>query len=91
VSQGWTVSGRDLTDIQSGHVLLLLLSSLLVAVAVGTGCGLVSFLLVEGLLSELAFHEEKSKVSAGRPTFLRATLVARLENMLILGLALCDR
>jgi hypothetical protein len=75
VSQGWTVSGRALTDIQSGQVLAVLLASLGVAV----GWALVSFL--EGLLSGLVFHDEKSNVSLGRPTFLRAALVARLENM----------
>ena len=72
VSHGCTVSGSDLTDIHSDQVLLLLLPALPDA-----GCALVIFL--DGLLS--VFHEEKSNVSLGRPTFLRATLVARLENM----------
>lgn len=80
VSQGWTVSGRDLTDIQSGQALLLL--PLVLLPSLGAGCAFVIFF--DGLLSELVFQEEKSNVSLGRPTFLRATLVARLENMVFL-------
>lgn len=82
VSHGWTVSGRALTDIQSDQVLVLLL--LLASLDVAVGWVLVSFF--EGLASEFDFHE-KSNVSLGRPAFLRATLVARLENMLALAVA----
>src|SRR5689334_20156743 len=50
VSQGWTVSGRDLTDIQSGQalLLLLLLSPLVLLPSLGAGCAFVIFF--DGLL-----------------------------------------
>lgn len=78
-SQGWTVSGRDLTVIQAGHLDEESSSTSSRPGTVPGGAFLVSFL---GLLGSGAVGDEKLRASLLRPNLRMAILVVRAENMI---------
>lgn len=76
LSQGWTVSGRFLACIQAGQVVCL-------ALLTSSRPGLVPSLVLRGAVVVLVLLlAPKLKVSEGRPSFLRASLVVRLDIIL---------
>lgn len=91
MSQGWTVNGSDLMDIQAGQTVLLF-SSDSSSSRPGTvpgGAFFVSFLGADGAFltgsgsEDVNAEEIELSGSLGRPIFFRAIFVARLENILI--------